>query len=128
MKKKISTYLNTLAEKKTQVYYEPPTDHLYIFKGFMADNEKKEVENKTLTKSDFKKVYEEYKQNNFEVHSLDINKSHIDESNLLLRGSVLRNTDFIIGMVMYSGSDTKIMLNSLPSKPKWSKLEEQLNR
>ena len=128
MKNQITTYLNTLVNKRTHVYYEPPSDLLYIFKGFMSDSEKHEVENKTLTKSDFKKVYEEYKQNNFEVLSLDMNKSHIDEDNLLLRGSVLRNTDFIIGMVMYTGADTKIMLNSIPSKPKWSKLEEQLNR
>jgi len=128
MKKQITTYLNTLVNKRTHVYYEPPSDLLYIFKGFMSDSEKHEVENKTLTKSDFKKVYEEYKQNNFEVLSLDMSKSHIDEDNLLLRGSVLRNTDFIIGMVLYTGPDTKIMLNSIPSKPKWSKLEEQLNR
>ena len=36
--------------------------------------------------------------------------------NLLLRGCVIRNTDFIIGMVVYSGNQTKTMLNNGTNK------------
>lgn len=52
----------------------------------------------------------------------------LEERNLLLRGSVLRNTDFVYGMVLYTGHDTKIMLNSVKAAAKHSKLEEQLNK
>lgn len=52
----------------------------------------------------------------------------LEEKNILLRGSVLRNTEFVYGMVLYTGHDTKIMLNSVNASPKKSKLEEQLNR
>ena len=52
----------------------------------------------------------------------------LEERNLLLRGSVLRNTDFVYAMVLYTGHDTKIMLNSVKAAAKHSKLEEQLNK
>jgi len=45
----------------------------------------------------------------------------------LLRGSVLRNTDWIIGLVVYTGEDTKVAQNSHESKPKLSNLERVVN-
>ena len=48
--------------------------------------------------------------------------------NLLLRGSSLRNTEWMIGFVVYSGHQTKVMMNSTNSKFKKSKLEKQTNR
>ena len=42
---------------------------------------------------------------------------------MLLRGSSLRNTGWIIGAVVYTGHDTRIMRNSVGSKQKFSKLE-----
>lgn len=47
---------------------------------------------------------------------------------LLLRGSSLKNTDWIKGIVVYTGHETKIMLNSPKSRAKASKLETQMNR
>ena len=46
----------------------------------------------------------------------------------LLRGSSLKNTAWIIGLVVYTGHETKIMLNSSSSRVKYSKLETQMNR
>lgn len=51
----------------------------------------------------------------------------LDDSALLLRGCVLRNTDHIIGLVVYTGHDTKIMMNSCDARTKRSKLERGLN-
>lgn len=45
----------------------------------------------------------------------------------LLRGSSLRNTEFIIGIAVYSGHETKIMLNSSNSQNKFSFLEARMN-
>ena len=46
---------------------------------------------------------------------------------LLLRGSSLKNTDWAIGLVIYTGHQTKIMLNSANSRKKTSKLERKMN-
>jgi magnesium-transporting ATPase (P-type) len=36
----------------------------------------------------------------------------LNVDNLLLRGSRLRNTDYVLGVAIYQGHDTKIMQNS----------------
>ena len=46
---------------------------------------------------------------------------------ILLRGSSLRNTEWIYGIVVYTGHETKIMKNSVNSKTKYSKLELATN-
>ncbi|KAG8762538.1 hypothetical protein FRC15_008453, partial [Serendipita sp. 397] len=51
----------------------------------------------------------------------------IDLNTVLLRGTVLRNTDWVIGIVLFTGGDTKIVLNSGGTPSKRSKLERQMN-
>ncbi|WWC62655.1 uncharacterized protein I303_105252 [Kwoniella dejecticola CBS 10117] len=46
---------------------------------------------------------------------------------LLLRGCSLRNTKWVIGMVAYTGADTKIMLNGGDTPSKRSKIEKETN-
>ncbi|KAL9933492.1 hypothetical protein V8E36_007668 [Tilletia maclaganii] len=46
---------------------------------------------------------------------------------LLLRGSALRNTEWVIGIVVFTGEDTKIMLNSGETPSKRSKIEQETN-
>ena len=47
---------------------------------------------------------------------------------MLLRGSSLRNTEWIIGFVVYSGHQTKIMMNSANSRFKMSSIEKGTNK
>lgn len=47
---------------------------------------------------------------------------------MLLRGSSLKNTEFVYGMVIYSGHETKIMMNSIEPTPKLSSLEKEMNK
>lgn len=50
-------------------------------------------------------------------------RNPVQHSNVLLRGCVLRNTDWMIGIVVNTGHDTKIMMSSTSTKSKTSKLE-----
>lgn len=52
----------------------------------------------------------------------------LGEDQILLRGSSLRNTGHIWGIAVYTGHDTKVMMNSSKGRVKFSKLELQLNR
>lgn len=52
----------------------------------------------------------------------------LSQDNLLLRGSSLRNTDWILGVVCYTGHDTRIMRNSVSSKQKFSNLEKLITK
>jgi len=48
-------------------------------------------------------------------------------NNLLLRGCTLKNTIKILGIVIYTGHTTKVMMNSLGYRSKQSKVFKQLN-
>lgn len=52
----------------------------------------------------------------------------LGEEQILLRGSSLRNTAYIWGIAVYTGHDSKVMMNSSKSVVKKSKLEIKLNR
>ncbi|KAI7870588.1 hypothetical protein BDF14DRAFT_1771462 [Spinellus fusiger] len=51
----------------------------------------------------------------------------ITGSSLLLRGCMLRNTGWVIGLVLFTGNETKIMLNSGKTPSKRSKMEKATN-
>ncbi|KAI8146474.1 hypothetical protein BJV82DRAFT_509807 [Fennellomyces sp. T-0311] len=48
-------------------------------------------------------------------------------NNILLRGCVLRNTEWLIGVVVFTGNDTKIMLNQGRTPSKRSKIQKETN-
>jgi phospholipid-transporting ATPase len=48
-------------------------------------------------------------------------------NNLILRGSVLRNTDYVYAVVVYTGSNTRIMKNLKRSGNKQSRLQNWVN-
>ena len=52
----------------------------------------------------------------------------IDPDQILLRGSCLRNTDWIIGVCIYSGHETKIMKNGSNARAKTSKIAKSTNK
>ncbi|KAF8680867.1 Phospholipid-translocating P-type ATPase [Rhizoctonia solani] len=54
-------------------------------------------------------------------------KSPIDLQTVFLRGTVLRNTRWATGIVLYTGGDSKIVLNSGGTPSKRSKVERQMN-
>lgn len=52
----------------------------------------------------------------------------VNQDNLLLRDCVLKNTSYIEGLVIYSGHETKTMLNNKGPRHKQSRLERMMNR
>ncbi|KAK8957280.1 Phospholipid-transporting ATPase 1 [Platanthera zijinensis] len=49
-------------------------------------------------------------------------------SNIVLRGCELKNTAWVVGVAVYTGRDTKVMLNSSGAPSKRSRLETHMNR
>ncbi|KAE9611241.1 hypothetical protein Lal_00038264 [Lupinus albus] len=68
-------------------------------------------------------IYEFTANMDFNAHNFPLNHSYI-----LLRGCILKNTDWIVGVVVYAGQETKAMMNSTASPSKRSKLESYMNR
>ena len=55
------------------------------------------------------------------------NKHPINIKNILLRGSRLKNVDYVYGIVIYNGHDTKLMQNIEHSSTKLSTIDVKLN-
>ncbi|PRP88866.1 hypothetical protein PROFUN_00334 [Planoprotostelium fungivorum] len=55
------------------------------------------------------------------------NALSLDNNQLLLRGCLLKNTDFAVGLVVFTGNDTKLRQNARDPPTKRSTLEKQMN-
>ncbi|KAK6459288.1 aminophospholipid translocase and ATPase [Scheffersomyces xylosifermentans] len=84
---------------------DPPNSNLYAFKGTIH--------------------YENFDENHNLVNPDE--KEAINNDNVLLRGSTLRNTKWVLGLVIYTGSESKIMLNSGITPTKASRISRELN-
>ncbi|KAG6909762.1 hypothetical protein DXG01_015478 [Tephrocybe rancida] len=79
---------------------EPPHQNLYLYHGVLR--------------------YKDPASGEPKQESVTINE-------LLLRGCALRNTNWAIGLVVFTGADTKIMLNGGDTPSKRSKIERETN-
>jgi magnesium-transporting ATPase (P-type) len=52
----------------------------------------------------------------------------LNSDNVLLKGSILRNTEGCYGIAIYTGHHTKVMMNSAKPKMKLSDLEDKMNK
>jgi magnesium-transporting ATPase (P-type) len=61
--------------------------------------------------------------------TLDINgeKHSLDNDKILLRGCILRNTQWCYGVVVFAGRDTKLMMNSGKTKFKRTSIDRLMN-
>ncbi|KAJ1942130.1 phospholipid transporting ATPase, partial [Linderina macrospora] len=88
---------------------EPPSTQLYSFKGSMQ----------VITAvggDDFQSA-----------KSAAGSRDPLNIDNLLLRGSVLRNTRWVVGVAVFTGDDTKIMMNAGETPSKRSRIERMMN-
>ena len=52
---------------------------------------------------------------------------NLSDGNLAYRGSTLHGTEWVIGIVVYTGSETKTYLNIISPPKKISQLEKKIN-
>ena len=52
----------------------------------------------------------------------------LDNEKILLRGCVLRNTEWCYGVVIFAGKDTKLMMNSGKTKFKRTHIDRFMNK
>ena len=48
--------------------------------------------------------------------------------NFIYRGAVVRNSEWVVGLIVYAGESTKLRLNASPTPAKVSQLQHSLNR
>jgi len=96
---------------KGKINCQGPNEYLYKFEGNMAF----QSENKELVEDEVANKYNEV-------------EIPIDANQMLLRGSSLRNTEYVYGIVVYTGHESKIMKNSPSARNKSSKIERKTNK
>ena len=94
-----------LSDTKFWVECDAPNANLYSFKGTIH--------------------YENFDSKGNLVNEDE--KEAITPENVLLRGCTLRNTKWVIGFCIYTGPETKIMLNSGITPTKTSRISRELN-
>lgn len=69
-----------------------------------------------------------YLLNNTNESKPSVKRIAVGTQSLALRGAELRNTDYIFGLCVYAGTDTKIIRNLSRGKLKYGSLDAKLNR
>ncbi|XP_070615769.1 phospholipid-transporting ATPase VD [Erythrolamprus reginae] len=62
------------------------------------------------------------------IENMDQVRVGLNKDNLLMRGCIIRNTEAVVGIVVYAGHETKAMLNTMGTRYKRSKLEKRMNK
>jgi phospholipid-translocating ATPase len=97
---------------------EPPHANLYLYNGVLRYQSKEEPD----------EAEAERIRRSMDDMGVAFGKMEpVTISNLLLRGCTVRNTGWIIGLVVFTGADTKIMLNGGDTPSKRSKIEKETN-
>ncbi|KAJ7444617.1 phospholipid-transporting ATPase 1 [Mycena galericulata] len=107
---------------------EAPSQNLYLYHGVLRYRDFSNVN------SDFGSVHargvnNEYPGNNGNGNSgvPEERAEPVSINELLLRGCALRNTAWVVGLVVFTGEDTKIVLNGGETPSKRSKIERETN-
>ncbi|KAJ7097515.1 hypothetical protein C8R44DRAFT_366257 [Mycena epipterygia] len=115
---------------------EPPSQNLYLYHGVLRYRDFSSVN------SNFSSVHAHANNDaNYAADFHDNGRRPQDRGNsspeeraepvsineLLLRGCALRNTTWVVGLVVFTGEDTKIMLNGGETPSKRSKIERETN-
>eukprot|EP01087_Luapelamoeba_hula_P011161 TRINITY_DN3003_c0_g1_i1.p1 TRINITY_DN3003_c0_g1~~TRINITY_DN3003_c0_g1_i1.p1 ORF type:complete len:1289 (-),score=252.87 TRINITY_DN3003_c0_g1_i1:164-4030(-) len=104
--------LEEIASIKGTIQCEAPHHQLYVFKASMSVSEDAKEENAEEVEHDAEQ---------------DTNATALDQANLLLQSSFLRNTEWALGIVVYAGPETKLSLNQKKPPSKMSRLDTRLN-
>ncbi|PAA83464.1 hypothetical protein BOX15_Mlig032035g1 [Macrostomum lignano] len=100
--KRLQTVEAVCRQLRAKISCEHPTSDLYKFKGNMLLRRQRRSEKPE--------------------------KVPLSAKNMLLRGAVLRNTEFVQGVAIYTGQETKMQLNSQRGRSKKSVVEKRLDR
>lgn len=118
--------LETLKDRMV-IEAEPPNEMIYTFNGFMRIASTTQPNPLTQTLS-LDMSFSPPSHLNVDVLALAPEIIPLSEKNLLLRGSVIRATEWCVGVVAYTGEDTKLSLNSKTPPSKLSSVDRIVNR
>ncbi|CAO3632171.1 unnamed protein product [Cunninghamella echinulata] len=96
-----------------------PTPDLYAYEGTLVELDK-QLSTSFSSPND-------HDNNNDNMLLKEKSKSPLSIDNLILRGHVVKNTQWAIVFVVFTGTDTKIMLNSGETPSKRSRIEKEMN-
>lgn len=105
---------NCLVDLKMEMSIQTPSSSLYKFQGFI-DLEVEERRRSSVSVKPNQVAPERRKKN--------IKSIPLTVKNFLFKGARIRNADWVLGVVAYTGLDTKIQINSSVSTSKLSRLE-----
>lgn len=135
----VTSFMTTESDCERSQFYlesEQPHPNLYSYTGALHWSSKNKSNNHNngddINNMNDNDVTDEQQQPSPEImmNSEDDDNNQIvpvSINDVLLRGCVLRNTEWAIGLVVYTGTDTKIMLNSGDTPSKRSRIEIETN-
>lgn len=98
-----------------KINVQHPNPSLYKFQGHIFQSDKASQKGKIMQNNE-NKIFNEEK------------KISIGVKNFLFKGAMIRNVDWTLGVVLYTGKDSKIQQNGAEARYKVSTLEQKLHK
>jgi len=113
--------LTTLTQLNGEIVANPPNDQIYDFKGFF------ESHTAAKRRSSSKKKKEDLLG---AAHSgvADSKKESLSLENTMWANTVLASSGYVLGMVVYTGAESRAQMNSKAPLTKVGKLDLEINR
>jgi magnesium-transporting ATPase (P-type) len=129
-KKKFRRIGSTALDLNLVLRAQTPNPSLYNFQGYLEMVQMPEANNKIPNGDDASLLNARNNQvsPSGSLKHNGANTVPLSAKNFLFKGAKIRNVDWIIGIVVYTGTDTKIQLNSSISASKMSSLEKKLHK
>lgn len=119
---------NRIIDFDAEIVANPPNDLIYDFKGYVESNKMQLLKKKSLIVAETDDHKEELLKVDEEDQSFKSQREALSLENTMWANTVLASSGYVLGMIIYTGKETRAQMNSREAVAKVGKLDIEINR
>lgn len=117
-----------LIQVEGQVVANPPNDQIYDFKGYFESRELTHMRARKNTSTNVDTDAAPMDEDLIPEDNLEAHKESLSLENTMWANTVLASSGHVLGMIVYTGIETRAQMNAKEARTKVGKLDLEINR